>query len=496
MAAPGAVRLARSSLLNVAGQGLPLLAALIAIPLLVEGLGTERFGVLTLAWVLIGYFSLFDFGLGRALTQLVATHLGAGHTMAPRVSWTALLLMSVLGAIGALALAAGAPWLVRSGMNLSPALHDEALTSILLLAACIPIVIVSTGLTGILSAFQRFGTLNAIRAPMGVLAFVSPLATLPFSDRLEPVIVSLVIVRVLALVALWMMCARHLPPAEGVLTRGLGEARPLFRLGAWMTVSNIVAPLMLYLDRFLIASLISVTAVAYYATPYEMMTRLLFVSGSISAVLFPAFASGQASGRESMGPLLARGVKYVALALFPALLVLVAFAPEGLTWWLGEDFARASTPVLRVLAAGVFVNGAAQVFLALVQGVGRPDVTAMFHLVELPLYLVALGWAVQRFGIVGAAWAWTGRVVLDAALLAWFARRLAPSTRPLYGRLLGGLFAALAALGLPLAVTGIEGRAAAVALIGIAFAGVGWTMVLSEAERLAVLKRLRPAAGT
>ena len=33
---------------------------MVAIPRLIEALGTARFGLLTLAWVVIGYFSLFD----------------------------------------------------------------------------------------------------------------------------------------------------------------------------------------------------------------------------------------------------------------------------------------------------------------------------------------------------------------------------------------------------------------------------------------------------
>ena len=55
------------------GQGMPLLAVWFAIPLLIQGLGTDRFGVWTLAWMVMGYFSLFDLGLGRALTQAVGS---------------------------------------------------------------------------------------------------------------------------------------------------------------------------------------------------------------------------------------------------------------------------------------------------------------------------------------------------------------------------------------------------------------------------------------
>src|SRR5215472_7625436 len=70
--------LARNSVWNLAGQILPLLVAVVSIPVLVRGLGTDRFGILLIAWAVIGYFGIFDFGISRALTQLVARRLGGG----------------------------------------------------------------------------------------------------------------------------------------------------------------------------------------------------------------------------------------------------------------------------------------------------------------------------------------------------------------------------------------------------------------------------------
>ena len=46
-------------------------------PILVDGLGTARFGVLTLAWAVIGYAQVFDLGIGRALTKLTAERIGS-----------------------------------------------------------------------------------------------------------------------------------------------------------------------------------------------------------------------------------------------------------------------------------------------------------------------------------------------------------------------------------------------------------------------------------
>ena len=71
--------LARNTAWNLGGRVAPVLVALFALPPLIAGLGAERFGFLTLAWLVIGYFNLFDLGLGRAMTQSIAERLGQGR---------------------------------------------------------------------------------------------------------------------------------------------------------------------------------------------------------------------------------------------------------------------------------------------------------------------------------------------------------------------------------------------------------------------------------
>ena len=63
--------LAKNAALSLLGQGAPLLIAVVAVPRLIRGLGLDRFGVLSLTWMLVGYFGLFDFGLRDGLRRLV-----------------------------------------------------------------------------------------------------------------------------------------------------------------------------------------------------------------------------------------------------------------------------------------------------------------------------------------------------------------------------------------------------------------------------------------
>jgi O-antigen/teichoic acid export membrane protein len=184
---------------------------------------------------------------------------------------------------------------------------------------------------------------------------------------------------------------------------------------------------MVTLDRFLIGAFVSVAAVTYYATPYEVITKLLLVPAAVMGVMFPAFSTSFAQDRRRTAILYNRSVKYMFVFLFPVALVATGMARDGLTIWLGTDFAQHSARVLQWLAVGVFLNCLAQVPFALVQGAGRPDLTAKLHLIEFPCYLILVCRLIATRGIEGAAMAWTLRAALDGLCLFGLASRFLPS---------------------------------------------------------------------
>ena len=417
--------LAKNTIWNLVGTCAPMAVAVFSIPILIHELGKERFGILTLAWALIGYASLFDLGLGRALTQIVARKLGAGeeHEI-PGLAWTSLALMLLLGILGAVAVGAISPWLVHRTLHVPVALQREALLSFYVLAVSIPVVICTAGLRGLLEAHQRFGVTNALRVPMGVFTFLGPLLVLPFSHSLVPVVVTLAAGRVVASFAYLIVCMKVLPEFRRTIQLERSGVGPLLRFGGWMTVTNVISPLMVTLDRFVIGAIVSMAAVAYYATPYEVVTKLLVVPAALVGVMFPAFSASFERDRDLTAVLYGRCVKYVFLILFPVVLVIAGLAHRGLALWLGADFAQHSFRVLQWLAVGVLLNGLAQVPFALVQGAGRPDLTAKLHLVEFPVYLLFLVWLISAHGIGGAAIAWTARVGVDALILFGIAQRV------------------------------------------------------------------------
>lgn len=485
--------LARNTVWNLIGQVAPLALAIVAIPFLIRGLGTYRFGVVTLAWVVIGYFSLFDLGVGRALTKVVAEKLGMGQNQElPALIWTALFLMFLLGLVGALIVTLLSPWLVHDALNVPEALEAETLQAFRVLAISIPIVIITAGMRGILEAHQRFDIINSVRVPMVAFMFFGPLLVLPFSQSLFWVVTVLVTGRLLVGFVYLVLCLYLIPTLRHGIALCSAVVGPLIRLGSWMTVTNIVGPFMLYLDRFLIGGLLSVASVAYYATPYEVVTKLLLIPLALAAVLFPAFSTSFAQDRSHTQLLYNRGVKYIFLSLFPISLLIVTLASEGLDLWLGTEFAGRSTRVLQWLTVGVFLNSLAQMPFALIQGTGRPDLTAKLHLIELPFYLVMVWRLIGICGIEGAAIAWVTRIGVDTIFLFAMAQRFLPAETSITKRkvlaMVAALFImALASLPMSLAIKGLF-----LLLTLAAFVSVSWFLILAPDERVMIGNRFKP----
>jgi O-antigen/teichoic acid export membrane protein len=490
--------LARDALWILLGQGAPLIAAFFAIPALTRGLGADRFGVLALAWVFLGYFSLFDLGLGRALTQSISERYGNGDIAeVPAIVWSSIAVMTLLGVVGAILAALSTPIMVTRVLKVPPALLTETRSAFYVLAASIPVVILTSGFRGMIEARQRFDLSNAIRMPLSLLMLLAPLAVMPFNHSLVVIIAVLLAIRVLAMFV-HAYVANRTVPWLGVRPDIRRETlRPLLTLGSWMTVSNIVGPLLVTLDRFVIGAAVSLSAVTYYTAPYEAVTKMWLLPVAISNALFPEFAATFNRDRVRGARLYRRGIATLLLLLFPLTLLIVAEARTGLRWWLGPAFAEHGTVVLQVLAAGVLINSLAYVPFAMIQGVGRPDWTAKLHLVEIVPFIGLLWVLIAKFGIVGAAIAWTTRCIVDSAVLAYLARRLLPpshaSLRPLAA---AGALAIVLLVIAALAPTALL-RAGIVVIGGPAFLATGIAWLLDRDDLRAIAERLplrsRPA---
>src|SRR5690348_9840962 len=283
--------LARNTALNLGGHVIPLIVGLATIPYVVRGLGSAGFGVLSIAWVLLGYLGFFDLGLGRATTKFVAECLGRGEPdRLPGLVWTSMGYQLIFSVPGCLVAAGLVPFLVGE-LKVPPALISETRTSFYILAASLPVVLATTTFRSVLESAQRFDLVNYVKVPANVSVFLLPAIAVWVGFHLPGIILLLVLGRLGATIVYLAICLKMFPNLGKKFSFDSKLLRPLITYGGWITVSVAVSSILVYGDRFVIGALVSMAAVGYYTAPAEIVNRLGIFPGSLVLTLFPAFSS-------------------------------------------------------------------------------------------------------------------------------------------------------------------------------------------------------------
>ncbi|MGA9389648.1 MAG: flippase [Candidatus Sulfotelmatobacter sp.] len=484
--------LARHTVLNLAGQVIPLLSAVATIPYVVRGLGAERFGILSIAWLVLGYFALLDFGLGRAATKFIAEGLAQSQfEKLPELLWTSLGLQMLMGSCGGGFLALLAPVAAGRIFHVQPSLLNETCRILRILACSLPLVLATNGLRAVLEGAQRFDLVNYLRIPASTSVFVLPALGLALGLSLPGIVALMALTRLLVSIAHLACCPLIFP---GINLRPCWSSitlKRLLRYGGWVTVSNLANPVLLYLDRFLIGGLLSLSLLGCYTVPFEAVSKMWIIPASLASTLFPAFSALTfCPDLSRVARLYSCSFKYLLLLLGPLVWLLLLFARNILVAWMGAVFALQTTLVLQILACGVFVNCFAHVPFGLLQSRGRPDLAAKVLLLELPLYLPVAWIMIRHWGIPGAALCWTARVAVEAVVFGVLVSREFAIDAHVFAR--HGVFKSLLAaafLGLALITAKILFHSSLPAQLTVSlgltavFCGLVWRSVLDQADR-------------
>jgi len=415
------MNLRKNTIWNLAGSSTPLIAAALFIPYTLNHLGNESFGVLTLIWALIGYFSLFDMGVGRALTYELSRLRDVSSTSEISLTLKAgLILTFFAGLFGAIVMLVLAPYLAKSWLGIAPDIQEDVLLSFQIAAIGVLPTTITSGLRGALEGLNRFSTSNLNKITLGFLMFTLPAISIELhGDKLWTITLYLVLARLIVALMAMKQLWFYISLSSAGLIRS--HIKPLVNYGVWVTVTGIVSPLMVYGDRFFVSAIVGAAQLPFYAIPQEGMQRLLIIPAALSGALLPQLASlnlvNAANTYKS-------NYKRVTIVMFYLCLLVAVLAYPSLAWWISSEFAQNALPIVLILSIGIWLNSMASVPYTLIHAMGNPKITALFHLAELVLYILILWWLTSRYGLVGAAIAWVGRVALDLILLHFEANKI------------------------------------------------------------------------
>jgi O-antigen/teichoic acid export membrane protein len=293
------VSVSKHTAYNLAGALIPLALSFATVPLYLHLVGPDRYGVLAIAWLLLGYFGLFDLGLGRATSFRIASLKDPDGAVHADVFKTAVGINMGIGAVGGVILWLAGWWFFGSIFKVGPDLRAETLQALPWLAASVPVATMTGVLSGALQGREKFLETNTVSVISTVLFQILPLGVAWFyGPHLAGLLAAAVLARVVAIIVMWFSCHKEFTRGHSPRWRK-DEARELLAFGGWVTLNSFLWPLLIMTDRFLIGGLLNSRAVAVYTIPFQLAQRASVVPTAVANALFPRLASSAEEARNA-----------------------------------------------------------------------------------------------------------------------------------------------------------------------------------------------------
>jgi O-antigen/teichoic acid export membrane protein len=482
-------KVAVGSMWSLASVGVTLVASLVATPFVLRGLGPEAYGVYTIVQVMIGYLGVADIGMGDASTRFAAAAFARGERQEEASAiWTSLVIEAIVALPLVLAVVLFSKSIVVQAFHL-PSDLQQAAAAALAIAAC---GFLARNAATVFNTPQmvrlRFQSVAVINTVTGVLQIGLVPVVIWLGGGLVGAVAVVASANALNLILHFRQARALLPEVSRPAPRRV-LLRPMLRFGVALVISAFVITLLTQTEKLFLARFDSARAVAYYAVAFTLATIVAIIPRAVKGALFPAFSQLEGSAVDR---LYARAIRHLSLVVAPIAVAMCLVAEPFLNIWAGAEYARHSLWPFYVLLAGNALGAIAHVPTVLLKGLGRAGVIARIQILEVVPFLVTAALFTKWWGAIGAAVAWSLRMILDTALLLRAASRYAHVSIGSSPRERIGIATAGALLGAPLLLFALPDpsipiRLAAGVITLIAYCAVTWKSVLTIGERSRLL---------
>ena len=362
--------------------------------------------MLAIAWLLLGYFGLFDLGLGRATSFRIASSKDSDPAEQADVFRTALTINAGIGAIGGVILWGAGYWFFGSVFKVSAPLRAEMIAALPWLAASVPVATMTGVLTGALQGREKFLKTNTVSVISTILFQIFPLSIAFFvGPQMVGLLAAAVMARVAAIIVLWWMCREEFTRGQKPKFRR-EQAGSLLSFGGWVSLNGLLGPLVMMADRFAIGAVLDARSVAVYTIPFQLAQRSGIIPNALTNALFPRMAAVSPEQRQVI---LDKAIRVlVAVLTVPVFVGLFLFTPF-LHIWLGAEMAEAAGRIGMIVMIAFWANSFLAVYYTFYQSQGRPEIVAKILAIQIPPYLFLLWFVLGRWGLEGAAWLFAAR---------------------------------------------------------------------------------------
>jgi len=416
----------KNFIINISGQVITLLVILFTIPEIIKQIGVERFGILTIIFVVLEYLGIASIGITRGMIKSISEKLG--HKVAEKIgqeiaeiTWTSLFIVLCTSVLLGVILASVSSFLTKI-FNIPPSIYAESqkaffISSLVLITNSLIVV-----LSGVIESHQRFDIVNFLGVPNTVLNFIVIAIVSHFSKNIDHLITFIAIKNFVMLCIYFISAVKFIPKTK--IRINTKNAKEILTQSGWITSVFILSVILSRIDRIVLGITMSPEFIGYYTPPSEIILRLQFVPVSIYITLFPVFSYIGLENKEKLKEIFVKYSVYLATLSMLISYILFCAGYEVLYFWLGKDFADEGKNILKILSLFFFLNSQTYIYLTLLQSLGKADNIVKLYIVETP-FLTLFVWIMAReFGSEGVAISLVVRGIFENLILFFISSKV------------------------------------------------------------------------
>jgi O-antigen/teichoic acid export membrane protein len=404
---------------NYFAQAYTAVIGFVFVPVFIQYLGIEAFGLVAIFTILQSSLALLDMGMKPALGREMAKFTAGAHDA--QSIWDLLrsveIAAAAIAAVISLVALCSSSWVANQWLNVQSLPLSTVIHALVGMGILCALRLVENIYSSSIAGLQRQVLQSVLSSSLvtarslgaiGVLAWVSPTVEGFF---IWQVLISIATIPILASVVY-----RALPTCPRPARFSWDSLTGIWRFAGGVMTITLLSLLLTQSDKILLSRLLPLKVFAIYAVAGVLSSALYMLSTPIGAAFYPSFTQ-LITLRDLAALRLAyhRAAQLSAVVMGSAAIVLIVFADTVLSAWTGNrTLTQDAAPILRVLACGTLLSGFMAIPYQMQLAYGWTKLTIKMNTVAVALLVPTLFLVVPRYGGVGAAWVW---VALNAGYL-------------------------------------------------------------------------------
>ena len=393
----------RNMLSGVIGWSWPVLLAFVVTPYLLEGLGEEGFGLRSILIMLVGYFSMINFGVSGAVTKYMSEYVKIDNDYVKDVLSTSFWIHLILGVLGGLALSLISEYLVNKLFHISKELEVEAITALRLSAFSFIFTMMNSWAGAVVSGNHRYDILNYTMSLYGTLTLVGSYILVEAGNGIIGVAVAnliasicLLIVYVYIFKQLNLFINLEIKIKKHVATR-------LFKFGSHFFIFQIFGMLFSQLDRFLISVYLGASILTYYVIPHQVAIVVHQLTSKVMEFLMPLVSSLRNNDINKLREICVRGTTISLFLSLSLAIPIIIYGEKILLFWMNNEVSKNSSDILLILTFTYILMSITAVSSSIFSGMGYPYVVSSASVITGIIASILYFFYIESYGLYGIA---------------------------------------------------------------------------------------------